>query len=114
MIISAIPTHFLPPLLLLYTKIPPKLTLNIARRVASNTEEIWTINYCYNDKSSQSTVVFMVEKSSKIIIVEILYEEITLVDSAHPCFQMLNTIATTWGTTLEDLCDRVLEKSPWY
>lgn len=114
MIISAIPTQLLPPLLLVYTKTSPKLTLNVARRVASNAEEIWTINYCHNKESSQNTVVFMIEKSNRIIVVEVLYEEITSVDSTHPCFRMLNTVATTWGTTLEDLCDRVLEKSPWH
>jgi hypothetical protein len=112
MIISPVPLALLPSFLSAFLPTPPKLVLNVARRTYHNSEdeEYWHIIY-YED-SGQKLVSLCVNVQNDHRIIEIPLEEIEQRQQHRILKKRIKRFANLWGTTVEDLVDRIMERRP--
>lgn len=112
MIISPIPLDFCPEYLRIVLMIPPILVLNVARRNCSDpdTECYWQIVYCEDDTHK---LIYLNENIPGYNnTLEISFDEMSETRPSRTLENRIRKFAKLWGTTVEDLIDRIMEKRP--
>lgn len=115
MIVSALPHNCLPPFLQVCIRQTPDFVLNICRRNYKKNGElkIWLIVYHQNEKH-QKYVALIEHDEDFVTMRDVPYSEFQTKAPPSEDFLHLAHFVTTWGTTFEELYDRVTENNPWY
>lgn len=112
MILSPIPLLFTPEYLKFFLLAKPILILNISRRGFKDPDNEchWSIIYC--EKNKRRLVYLNENIPGQNNALEIPFGEIGRIKTRKILEKRIAKFAKLWGTTVEDLIDRIMENRP--